>query len=287
MFNRKEKIRKDDLTPKELPHTRWQVFWDLIKYQKFTLLTQSTFSFLFSLPLVADIVFFYILMNISVNQGQSASYQFSLLFYMMVIAIPCMMIAFIGFGGSFEISKKLIFQEGILFKVDFFKGMKNNIKNALLYGFIMGISSFVLVVGVMYLAMLSSASPIVCGIGIGACIIQFIVLGCMGIYFLTQGCVYSNKTKDQFKNSFFLFGLSFLKIAPAFLLTVGLLVAMIMINIITQYIGLFLFALLSGVAIAIYSLICNATFDKYINKEHYPEYVNRGLYLEKTDNEEE
>ena len=49
-------------------------------------------------------------------------------------------------------------------------------------------------------------------------------------------------------------------------------------NFIVLIIGLFLFALLNSVVIVIYTLLSHDVFDKYINKEHYPDMVGKGLY---------
>ena len=57
-------------------------------------------------------------------------------------------------------------------------------------------------------------------------------------------------------------------------------------NLITLSVGLFLFAVLNSVVIVIYTLLSHSAFDKYINKEHYPDMVGKGLYkLEKEDKE--
>ena len=63
-----------------------------------------------------------------------------------------------------------------------------------------------------------------------------------------------------------------------YLLSTGGLVALCAINFITLIIGMVLFAILNSVVIVIYTLISHSAFDKYINKEHYPDMVGKGLY---------
>ena len=41
---------------------------------------------------------------------------------------------------------------------------------------------------------------------------------------------------------------------------------------------MFLFAILNSVVIVIYTLLSHHVFDKFINAEHYPEMVGKGLY---------
>ena len=58
--------------------------------------------------------------------------------------------------------------------------------------------------------------------------------------------------------------------------------------IITLIIAMALFAIFNSVVIILYTLISHDAFDKYINKEHYPEMVGKGLYknnVEKDDSQ--
>ena len=56
-------------------------------------------------------------------------------------------------------------------------------------------------------------------------------------------------------------------------------------NMITMAIGLVLFAFLNSVVIVLYTLISHSAFDKYINQEHYPDMVGKGLYKQVDDKE--
>ena len=72
------------------------------------------------------------------------------------------------------------------------------------------------------------------------------------------------------------------KVLVLFLVSTGGIITLCLFNMITLGVGLFLFAILNSVVIMLYTLIAHSAFDKYINKEHYPEFVNKGLYKEKT-----
>ena len=63
-----------------------------------------------------------------------------------------------------------------------------------------------------------------------------------------------------------------------FLLSTGVVISLCCFNFVTLTIGLFLFAVLNSVVVIIYTLLAHHAFDKYINQEHYPEYVGKGLY---------
>ena len=76
------------------------------------------------------------------------------------------------------------------------------------------------------------------------------------------------------------------KVLLLFLLSTGGIIALALFNLLTLGIGLLLFAILNSVVIALYTLIAHSAFDRYINKEHYPDMVGKGLYkVEKEDKE--
>ena len=114
----------------------------------------------------------------------------------------------------------------------------------------------------------------------------FLTFGMVIALNFTQDVYYENGILTTFKNSFCFLGLLNWRILVLFLLTTGGLFVLSIFNLITLGIGLFLFAILNSVVIIIYTLLSHSVFDKYINQEHYPDMVGKGLYkLEKEDKE--
>ena len=108
----KKSERKTDFTIKELPQTRKQIFLDLIKTQKRQMVSLSMLLFVFLLPLVVDILIFNMfIISIPSDAENYSALVFSLFFYMMVIAIPCCMIGFIGLSGLAHVCKQIAWQE--------------------------------------------------------------------------------------------------------------------------------------------------------------------------------
>ena len=251
-----------------------------------SLFALSSFVFMFFIPLVIDLLYFNYLENVAIV-NEKYEYLFSLIFYSMLIMIPCMMIGFIGLVGAFHIAKKLVWQEGINMSVDFFGGIKDNWKHALVNGFISGVLLFGLVVGSSALLIFIPDKAVLCGIGIGALILLFLFIGMSIALFFPQDDYYQNRFIDTFKNSFRFLGLLNWKVLVIFLLSTGGLVALCAINMITMIVGFVLFAVLNGIVIVLYTLISHSAFDKYINAEHYPDMVGKGLYkVEKVDENE-
>lgn len=289
MFNKKQKNISDKEAKRLLPHNRKELFFDLLRNRKMTLFAISCYVFMFFIPLAIDLIYFNFMEMAAIANGDN-KYIFSLIFYSMIIMIPCMIVGFIGLGGAFSVIKKLVWQEGISIAVDFFHGIKENWLYSLLNGVIFAILTFGLVVGSSFLLIYSPTSPIWCGIGIGALGLFFILFGIVICFMFTQGVYYSNPYRVAIKNSFSFLALTNWKAIVLFICSTGLVVILGMLNAVTLYIGLFLFAILNSVVITLWTLISHSAFDKYINVTYYPDYVNKGLYKEvkeETSNENE
>ena len=278
MFRKKEEKQISDAEAiRALPHNRKELFFDLLRNRKMTLFVLSCYVFMFFIPLAVDLFLFNYLESMAIASDK-LEYLFSLVFYSMLIAIPCVMIGFLGFAGAYHVAKKMVWQEGISTAVDFFQGIKENWKRAMLNGLLFSIFLFALVVGSSYLLIFMRSSPILCGIGIGALILLFIVFGIVISLNLCQDVYYTNGVFATLKNSFCFLGLCNWKVLLTYIFTTGATFTLCCFNMITMAIGLFLFAIFNSVAIILYTLISHSAFDKYINQEHYPDYVNKGLY---------
>ena len=285
MFKKQEKHITDADVKRSLPHSRKEVFFDLLKTRKMTLFVMSCYVYMFFIPLAVDLFYFNFVESAAIA-SEKYEYLFSLIFYSMLIMLPCMVIGFLGLAGGFYVAKKLVWQEGISISVDFFRGIKENWKRALINGFIFGVILFGVIVGSSYLLIFAKSMPILCGVGIGALILIFLLFGMVVALNFTQEVYYSNSFFATFKNSFMFLGLINWKILVLYLLSTVVVVVLGLFNMITLAVGMFLFAVLNSVVIVLYTLISHSAFDKFINEEKYPDMVGKGLYKVEKDNEE-
>ena len=262
-----------------LPHTRKEVFFDFIKHRKMNLFALSCFTFLFFIPLAVDLFYFNFMESMAIA-AEKEEYLFSLIFYSMLIMIPLMILGFVGFSGAFYVMKKMVWQEGISLASDFCRGIKENWIHGFINGLIFAVLLFGLVMGGSYLYIFSTIHPVVKGIGIGALILVFMFLGMVIPLEFAQSVYYSNSYWITFRNSFSFLGLLNWRILVTFLGSTGVVVTLCAFNLITMSVGLFLFAILNSVVILLYTLFAHHAFDKYINVEHYPDMVGKGLYKE-------
>ena len=279
-MNKKEKEIIEVDGYKTLPRTRKEVFFDLLAHRKMNMFSLSSLTFLFFVPLVIDLFFFNYFELLAIA-NDNLEHLFSMVFYSMILMLPCMIIGFIGLGGAFYVAKKMVWQEMVSATNDFLKGIKETWKHSIINGLIFGVSLFGLVVGGTFLWIYSPTEQVISGIGIGALIVLYITLGIVLSLFYTQDVYYSNPYRITFKNAFSFLGLTNWKVFLLFILSTGVVTALCCINTITLTIGIVLFAVFNFVVIILYTLISHAAFDKYINLEHYPDMVNKGLYKEK------
>ena len=284
-MKKEEKHITDQDVKQTLPTNRKEVFFDLLRNRKMFLFALSCYTFMFFIPLAVDLIYFNFLESMAIS-AEKYEYLFSLIFYSMIIMLPCMVIGFIGLAGAFYVAKHLVWQDGISLASDFFKGIKENWKHALINGVIFGLVLFGLVVGGSFMLIYADVHAVVRGIGIGALIVLFLVFGMVTVLNFTQGVYYENSFGVTLKNSFSFLGLLNWKVLVIYLLSTGVVVTLGLFNFLTLVIGLLLFAVLNSVVIVLYTLISHSAFDKYINQEHYPHMVNKGLYKVSQDDKE-
>ena len=197
-MKKEEKHITDQDVKQSLPSTRKEVFFDLLKYRKMSLFALSCYTFMFFIPLAIDLFYFNYLESMAII-AEKYEYLFSLIFYSMLIMLPCMIIGFIGLAGAFYTAKRMVWQEGISLASDFFKGIKENWKHALINGVIFGLVLFGLVVGGSYLLIYAPVTPVVRGIGLGALILFFLAFGMVIALNFTQ-CVYYENGYGTYKS---------------------------------------------------------------------------------------
>ena len=284
-MKKEEKHITDQDAKQSLPTDRKEVFFDLLRNRKMTLFALSCYTFMFFIPLAVDLIYFNFVESMAIS-AEKFEYLFSLIFYSMLIMLPCMVIGFIGLAGAFYTAKKLVWQEGVSLASDFFKGIKENWKHALINGVIFGLVLFGLIIGGSFMLIYADVHAVVRGIAIGALIVLFLIFGMVTVLNFTQGVYYENSFGVTLKNSFSFLGLLNWKVLVIYLLSTGVVVTLGLFNFLTLVIGLLLFAVLNSVVIVLYTLISHSAFDKYINQEHYPDMVNKGLYKVSQDDKE-
>lgn len=274
---RKERIRETDFEQNERPKTRLAQYFDILKHNLGELIKLSLLQTIFNMPLIATIVSFWIFFKNAPDLGS----RMTVFLITSTGLFISMMSSFTGLTGVFHYLKKICFADGEFASSSFFIGLTENWKKGLLTGLIVGLSAAVAVIGFFFAyTYLSQINFTIAGLGIAVVIIQFIVVIMIGYYTIAQSIVYDNKYRYVLKNSFIMTLMRFHINILLFIIHPGIIIALMLIMEITMYVSLPIIILFSALFHLMW--VCNTlgAFDKFINKENYPDYYRRGLYKE-------
>ena len=274
---RKETIKETDFKNEERPTSRLAQFFDIFKHRFVELMKISLLQAVYNIPLVVSLILFYALVrNAETVNGvmtvfliQSGSF---------LISMPTI---FVGMTGTYYCMKKLAYAEGGFASSSFFIGVREEWKKGLVIGFIAGLSSAAALIGGYFSYIyLSQTNTVMAGLCMACLGIQFIIVMMVCYYSIAQTEVYSNTLGHTLKNSFIMTLIRFPINLGLFIIYPGILIALFAIMDITMYVGVVLLVLFAVFGHLMWMLNAISAFDKFINKEQYPDYYKKGLYKE-------
>ena len=175
----------------------------------------------------------------------------------------------------------MAFAEGEYASSSYFVGLVQNWKKAFVIGVIVGLNLALSIIGYFFFFYyLSSFNTTIAGFGIAILVTQSLVVLIIGYYSIAQIVLYENSMRFILKNSLIFTLMRFQYNLPLFILSPGILIALIVIMEITMYVALGLIIVFIAFGGLIWSLNCISAFDTFINKENYPDFYKKGLYKE-------
>ncbi len=275
-MKRKPIVDKKDFLISDLPSNRKELFFDILKNQWRNLFLIAMIILLLSLPII---ILRYYNLTIITNMVSNANIEnirnniFNS--YISYNAVNSLLIIVVGVlsGGLLRVYKKICFNEGYFLGADFVKGIKENLKDTLALFFLYAALSFILeVLCVNYLLDNNYLYYFFK-------VINYFVLLPILLVSLNVSALYSDKIFVKIKTGYKLYIKYFFKIAiTVFVLILPL--GLLMIG--TSYVQLFLpiayVLIYLPIVYVIFVLVMNSIFDKEINKNNFPELVNKGLY---------
>ena len=277
---KKQKFSSTDFGANNLPSTRKELFFDILKHKYKTLLLLGFVLFLFLLPqFISNYIFTNLINRILndqsliadgvLNDQGIAAYNSGIVIYGCCHLLT-FFIFFVGLSGAIRIIKLLAFNEGILFWDDFWIGIKQNFKQFSILSLILSGSLFLFNITRII------GNPILNGIIYGitfGLIIPFVFIA------VVYSSVYSISTIKMLANSFALYikNFVFLLLVPLFVLiylTIDLIPLLFIAYLVKAIFIIFAAPIL---LIGLYLAILNS-FDKFINEISHKELLNKGLY---------
>lgn len=281
MFKYRQQLNTTDI-PAKLPKTRKQQLWDILKNDFSLIVNISLLCLLLSVPLLVVLAIEYMLItnvtNVTFNN------VFPVVFYCGIASIPLWGIRYVARSSAFAVMKKRVFNEGAFVAETFWRNVKENFGTKFLCGVIVGVSCLISAIGTVYFGFVTGNS-FAQGFGIGVSILQYAIVYVSAEYYLAQNNLYILRFADAFGNGIkltfakFLFTVVYFGIfvlLPLILVSLSVWGAVAVVSVVC--------IMLDGISVLVMTLYAFRQFDNYINKEHYPQYVNKGLFDDKEIN---
>ncbi len=270
----KNKYSKTDYSKSSLPRKRKEQFLDCFKMNYQLLLKSGLILLLFFLPMLvySFLADYYYASLMSVSKEEVAATKMLYLNFFGLGLVLFSLVAMIGVTGIVRIFRNLIWGEGIYFKDDLKEAIKENYgKNALSGG----------ITAIFFLLAFFVYSLFPETIVAYAALFLFALIF-LPIYFwmVLLNNSYDSTFFQLIKNGFFFYiktlGFSLLG-AIVTLLPVFLIFLPLTLGYVKYIILLLYFTFLFPILLLVIVLYSTSVFDKYINKDHYPNYFLRGL----------
>ena len=274
----KQKAAKTDFSEQNLPHNRREVLFDCIKLYWQKLLLLGLILLACAVPLLAvsavcDTVQQGLLQQLSDGVIDKVAYNGQVAWLRLVealIDIPCYVIVCVGLSGTVRVTRQMIWAEPLFFANDFADGIKQNWFTFCLCGFTISLLN-------VYLAFAESS---------GGRFFAYLPLGVVAIvvlptalWMMAASSVYNIGIGKNTTNSFVLY----IKTPFVTWLFVALFASVVMFDLIGFVavrcicVAVFVVVLLP-VFTLLWQLVCYSYFDKFINKQAYPEIVDKGIW---------
>ena len=274
----KQKVAKTDFSEQNLPHNRKEVFWDCIKLYWQKLLLLGLILLACAVPSLAVSA-----VCDTVQQGPSqqladgvidkVAYNGQVAWLRLVEALidmPCYVIVCVGLSGMVRVTRQMIWAEPLFFANDFADGIKQNWLTFCLCGFTISLLN-------VYLAFAeSSGGGLLAYLPLG--VVTIVVLP-TAMWMMSASSVYNIGIGKNTTNSFVLY----IKTPFITWLFVVLFASVAMFGLIGFVavrcicVAVFVVVLLP-VFTLMWQLVCYSYFDKFINKQAYPEIVDKGIW---------
>lgn len=274
----KQKVAKTDFSEQNLPHNRKEVFFDCVKlyWQKLLLLGLIMLACAVPLLTVSAVCD-------TVQQGLSRQLEDGVIdkvtyngqtawlrFVEALIDIPCYVIVCVGLSGTVRVTRQMIWAEPLFFANDFADGIKQNWLTFCLCGFLVSLLN-------VYLAFAESSGgglPAYLPLGV----VTIVVLP-TALWMMAASSVYNIGIGKNITNSFVLYiktpFVTWLFVALFASVAIPGLIGFVALRCI--FLAVFIVVLLPAL-VMLWQLVCYSYFDKFINKQAYPEIVDKGIW---------
>lgn len=278
----KRKLRSApvDFGAQMLPHNRKEVFFDCLKLRYPVFLWAGLMLLLFALPTIVALLFrdyqvyglYSAYADGTVSESELAA---SLTSFRVSLSLPLLLtlpVFGVGLSGVIYVLRQLIWGEGVYYTADFKHGVKTNVAKIL---FVFIAAACVVVLGATLDAYSTENNPL----RYIVFAVAFILLFPTALYMTTITAVYDFRLWSAVKNSFILYVKTFPVTILFALIAAGIYFGVLFIpSMIAKYIVIpILIVFVLPPYIIAFLLYSCYTFDRFINKDNHPDYVDKGV----------
>ena len=282
-----------------LPSNRWELFWDILKGRLGKLFVINLLIVLFFIPLAALLGYRYIvLMNMGAQYpfaqafgvgygappalngyAEGILFQVNLITFLLLPIV--LMIAAIGIAGGAYVIRNMVWTEGIFVSNDFWRGIRQNIKQMLLIAVFYSLLFYMTTLSNSFCNMMIAQGADKKWLFVACQVISYVVIvfySIMTMHMITMSVTYELKFTQLLRNSVFF--------------TVGLMpqniffLAICAIPIVIFFIGsygwiiaiLILLTLGLSLILLVWTNFCQWSYDKFVNDKVPGAQKNRGIY---------
>lgn len=260
-----------------LPHNRWQVFGDRVKTHFGKFLLCGLILLIFALPLFA--VRMYADMSVATLYAKykkellTAEQYNGAVATVTLVASALNVVGFlvlaVGLSGVVRQVRRMAWSEPLEFWRDFAVGIKQNVGRYLIVFFVLGLlNAFDSVV-------MQTRDDVLSYIPL--CLYVFVVFP-IALHMLVQVAVYNHKFGDIFATSAFVY----VKTLPVSILFSVLFMSYGLFDMVSsfavRYVCKFVFVLALPIGVLGWFLYVCSALDKYVNKQSYPQLVDKGVW---------
>lgn len=286
------KISEQDCNVNMLPHTRRQVWFDVFKLHWGKFLALGLAVLIFLLPSLINTIICELRVAAimgSYSPSMTSEQRQALMLSVVntnnlhaLIGVPLTVIFFIGLAGLIRIIRQYCWLENVYFKTDFLVGIKQNGRQYILYGLIIGMMQFLCTVlnNIISTYVPGTAAPYIAAIPSILCLAVF---GCPFAYAITASSIYSNTFKQNIKNGYYLYAKHIFKSLGVAILCVAVFIPqtvlkILMLSLTAQIVLMMFTAIITPFILLGWYLFCLNAFDEYINPQFHPELVGKGTF---------
>ena len=282
VYFKRSKYRAEEFSVNDLPLNRGRQYFDILKNDWKTIIALGFILLLFSIPyLTVGVLHWFIRANLpaqlmadgGTEEMVYQALQMTEILYEVAL-VPCSLLLCIPLAGSARIFKRLAHAEGVLFKDDFFMGLKMNIGHFLLYMFFYCFLRFFAQFTYIYVENIPIVAPIVQGVSMGILYLFFVPIL---LVMFTQDSLYKINVWMNFKNSYQIAVREILKLIIFSIIIFGVYFFRLFEHPIIETAIDVVLILLSPFFLLALFLFMLSRFDKYINLDYYPDIYRKGL----------